>query len=350
MFCYIPQNHKDFIFHLLGPKDLVNLGGVNHSFYQNVSRKQILIRKLVEEYFYKSNHHVKTIQDWKAFQQFDSQNLFDQYYSEMLQSIQFEKDICVFSNPETSHAKYLKIQKYKYNTHSNFEHYTKDYQHLDLSIIFLIEKILKFPVSDKILIIENVIQYMNDLLDYSKVKNQMYDYPCQSLECYFDFYRLFQDCFHYFLSQLFEKDIEPIKLKIIQQLIELRKKTQIYALENFIEIIEVDCRNLKEVLDIAKLLHTGGVDEEILEYFFKFQFSLFFNLNSDDDLVEYDLSVSEMNKQLQDPSFRDEFYDMVRIFDPRGIFILSLNHSLSFRWNRFIGEMNEQTPEEDYDY
>ncbi len=355
----MPENHKEFIYHQLYPKDLIRLGMANKELYLHPVRKKVMIRKLVEEYFYKNNS--KVIQDWYLFQKFDKEYLFDLYYCEKLQTINFTKDIVVFENEETSHARRLKIQKYKFNSHSSFEIFTKDYNHLQLNIIFFIEKIIKFPHSDKIKIIQNIVQYMFDLLTYARNKSQEFHVlnVLNRINPYFDFYHLFHNCFHTFLSQLFKDDDNlEIKLEIIYALLKLEKNTQNYpsanyTLNDFIEILVFEYSDLKRILETARILQNCGVGSNTIAYLFHFQFSIFFNLNPDEDLIEYDYCAKDMEKQLENPEFKNEFYSMVRTFDPRGNFILSLHHSIVFRMMRYRGEIDDiydTSPEEDYDY
>ena len=353
MFLTIPENHREFIFHLLDPKDLFVLGQVNKKLYQNQNRKNILIRKVVDQFFYRSKDLPCPIKNWELFQRFDTQNQFDSYYLDKLVHLDFKRDILVIENPETSHVKKLKVQTHPFNTHSHFYYLTSDYHHLNLSIIFLLEKIMGHATDQKHRIIDRVVKFMKDLIQFASDKSQIITVSFLG-KYYFDFYHLYE-CLHKFLAILFQKD-PVVRQSILNQLLELHtedgeynffKPRCQYRIESFIELCDFHYKDLKHFLQIAELF----VDySSFLCYLFYFHFNILFNLNYDEDLIEYDEIAYDIEKQLSCTVFKERFYDLVCIFDPKGSFILNLNHSIEFRRMRLENGQYEEEIEEDYDY
>jgi hypothetical protein len=307
-----------------------------------------LIRKLVDEYFYILSKPF-VVHDWDRFRQFDRENLFDIYYLDKLQQLNFQKDISLILNPETKHVKNVMIQKYKFNSHSHFEIKSKDYLHWSIYIIFLLSKIKRYPKQDKFKIIKTVIQYMKDLLDYAQFKSQDIENLNRNHD-FFDFYKLFHNSFHTFLADLFQYEIcDETKNKIIYDLYQLEKQSKNYKFNSFLEILTIDFKDLSIFLHTATLIYQITKDIQVLSYYFECQFQCFFNLSSDIEMIEYDETAQYIYCQFMNSDFKEDFRNIVKIFDPRGVFMLNLYNAIHFRMERFRGNIIEEEAE-DYDY
>lgn len=326
---FIPQDHKNLIYCLLDIRSLVNLRETCHAFGHDHRLIYILVRKIVDSYFYIRSSYTGVIHKWDKFQYLE---LFYDLYIQRLKKISFQ-DIRMMKI-DKNHAKEIIVN-------NNGTEIVSDgyFRH---KITYFMDRIYQLSLEEKKEIVSTLICYIEHLWKYADEHNQEIFQEYHYLEpMYFDFYPLYRGMLDVIQQMFIEHSSSPdLMYFIIEQLENLCIRNK-YGGVNMCRVIFELLDFLHVGYDLVKIVEIAEIfdyisETEYLELFLKKCFEDFLDL----DMHDLDDMVSVIGYQLKiklnysEKTLEERLFRLMKKVEPLERMVDDFKHAMNFRFER----------------
>jgi hypothetical protein len=356
-----PDDIKYILFEYLSFRDLLAVGFTCKDLYYDDSRKKWMIRRVVDEFFYRKIFSLGPIRNWTSFIRYicPFDHFIDLYFRRL-------KSISIRDLERTSNNNVVQIHLNNNGMISNFscKEFRGEIQMFPLDFISL-------ELKEKKEILTNLFQYMYDLWKYAEEHDQDMDRSCdESIESFFDFFFLYESM-EYFIKKVFVED-KSMRDEIMNYLEHLEKSTKDskpytdrrydyftknsnqFDMNQFITYVDSsEFTDLESIIDIGEYLLK--FEEPYTYHYLRERFDPFIDLSDDENLRLNDDFVEDFIHELSEPymfqqTYKDELFELFTFSNY--LIHEEFELALSYRLKRYYGEIHVDSQEEhdDYDY
>ena len=314
---FVPQDHKNFIYHFLSVRDLLNLSETCKTFCQDEKRREVIQRKLVDSCFYSRTPLLK------------------------------ESLVCIYPNVINLYFDSLKKIKFTKQSISQINKH---------EIPLFLTSFLMLPYNEKVLIVKNLIQYLYDIWKYTL---EILDHHYTDVHLFLTFENILKLIFindpkirHDMLFELYcfsskTKNSERIYPK--NRFSYNFKEPNRYTLDQFLCGLGLTYwRDFKTIIEIADLL-----DPDYEMYLYDFLYEIFqpfidcqyLSSMKEDEYVElFEDQLNQKYDMSSGKTYKDRLLELFTCCDY--MVHQEFEWSIEFR----IKRLNGMEEEEDFDY